>query len=126
MLFRSGFGLSYTEFETKDAELEDGAASVTVKNTGKRAGDTVVQVYAACESPFAPRNPRLCGFRRVTLEAGEEKKIRVALDPLTWTVVDENGDRQPVQKGILYIGLNQPDPRSVTLTGMKPLELKKN
>ena len=122
-LYPFGYGLSYTEFEVAEAAAEDGRVKVRVRNTGSREGDAVVQVYVRCDSPLAPLHPRLCGFRRVTLAAGEEREITVKLDPLTWTVVDEEGNRQPEAHGTLFVGLNQPDDRSVELTGNRPLEI---
>ena len=123
-LYPFGYGLSYTDFEVTGASADAQKATVSVQNTGKRPGDAVVQIYVGCDSPLAPRHPRLCGFRRVTLEAGEEKAVEIPLDPLTWTVVDENGHRQPVSHGVLYAGLNQPDARSLELTGHTPAEIR--
>ena len=125
-LYPFGFGLSYTEFEVADARTEEGKVIAVVRNTGKVDGETVVQVYAACDSEDAPLHPRLCGFGRISLKAGEEKELCVKLDPLTWTVVGEQGERRAVSRGTLYIGLNQPDDRSVELTGQKPLSIAKS
>ena len=122
-LYPFGFGLSYTRFAVSGAEYADGQVNVQVRNTGDRDGEAVVQVYVGLDSPLAPKHPRLCGFARVSLQAGEEKTVSLCLDPLTWTVVDEEGERQPVTRGTLYVGLNQPDSWSVTLTGDKPLEI---
>lgn len=123
-LYPFGYGLSYTDFEIRSAEADRQEMKVLVRNTGKRDGETVVEIYADCDSPLAPKHPRLCGFCRVSLKAGEEKEVRVKLDPLTWTVVDEQGERQPVQTGTLYAGFSQPDARSAELTGKKPYEVK--
>ena len=95
--------------------------AVTVANTGDRAGDAVLQVYVACDSPFAPLHPRLCGFRRVSLAAGESRRVVIPLDSLTATVVDEEGRRQPVEHMTFHVGLCQPDALSVRLTGQQPL-----
>ena len=122
-LYPFGFGLSYTKFEISDAKIETGKVSLQVRNAGERAGETVVQVYGALESPLAPTNPRLCGFKRIALDKGEEKTVEVKLDALTWTVVDEEGERQSVAHGKLFVGLNQPDEFSVSLTGNRPLEI---
>ncbi len=122
-LYPFGFGLSYTRFAVSGAEYADGQVNVQVRNTGDRDGEAVVQVYVGLDSPLAPKHPRLCGFARVSLQAGEEKTVSLCLDPLTWTVVDEEGERQPVTRGTLYVGLNQPDSWSVALTGDKPLEI---
>ena len=124
-LYPFGYGLSYTKFEVLEARDGDHEVILRIRNCGNRDGETVAQVYVRCESDLAPTHPRLCGFRRVALSAGEEKEVRVKLDALTWTVVDENGERQNVENGVLYAGLNQPDARSVALTGMKPIEIRK-
>ncbi|MCR4876615.1 MAG: glycoside hydrolase family 3 C-terminal domain-containing protein [Clostridiales bacterium] len=123
-LYPFGFGMSYTRFSLAGAEAKQGEVQVCVTNEGDREGDAVVQVYAACDSPDAPLHPRLCGFRRVSLKPGETKQVAVSLDPRTKTVVDEAGIRIPVERATLYVGLNQPDDRSVELTGQKPLELQ--
>ncbi len=124
-LYPFGFGLSYTRFETVRASLDGDTVKMVIRNAGDRAGETVAQVYVRCDSPLAPLHPRLCGFRRLRLEAGEEKEITVKLDPLTWTVVDEDGERREATGGTLYAGLYQPDELSVRLTGLKPIEIRK-
>ena len=122
-LYPFGYGLSYTDFEARDARAEDGCVRMIVRNTGDRDGETVAQVYVACDSPLAPTHPRLCGFVRIGLKAGEEKEVCVKLDPLTWTVVDEDGSRREVRKGTLYCGLYQPDALSEKLTGKKAMRI---
>ena len=120
-LYPFGFGLSYTAFAVSDAACQPEGMAVTVTNTGDRAGDAVLQVYVACDSPFAPLHPRLCGFRRVSLAAGESRRVVIPLDSLTATVVDEEGRRQPVEHMTFHVGLCQPDALSVRLTGQQPL-----
>ena len=123
-LYPFGYGLSYTQFETVRADFQEGNVRMTILNKGNRDGETVAQVYVACDSPLAPKNPRLCGFIRVMLKAGEESEILVKLDPLTWTVVNEEGEREEVRKGTLYAGLNQPDELSEKLMGNKSIAIK--
>ena len=48
-------------------------------------------------------NPRLCGFRRVSLKAGETAEVCIPLDPLTDTVIDDDGHEVKVQNYALYI-----------------------
>ena len=86
-----GFGLSYTTFEFTAPEVsregDNLVARLSVKNTGKRAGDEVVQLYVGCEKSAVDRPLRqLKGFARVCLEAGESKpvEIRVPLEKLKW------------------------------------------
>lgn len=87
-----GFGLGYTTFALSDLSLgsvkgERFAATVTVRNTGSRAGRHVVQVYA--QRPGQERPVRaLLGFRAVKLAAGEKASVSVdcSLRPLQrWT-----------------------------------------
>ena len=90
VLFPFGHGLSYTTFEysnirlsadaIKDTETVD--VTVTVKNTGKRAGKTVVQLYVGDTEGFvnAVRPVReLKGFRKVALEPGESREVSFTL-----------------------------------------------
>jgi beta-glucosidase len=80
--FPFGYGLSYTAFSLSAAKAEKTAQGVTVtvrvKNTGARAGDAVVQVYAGSAGAKYDRPVKLLkGFCRVSLAAGETKEISV-------------------------------------------------
>ena len=86
-----GFGLSYTSFDMGKPNVKVNGdqmiVTVDIKNTGSRAGDEVVQVYAGYENSTVDRPIRqLCGFKRVSLEAGEEKAVEIAvpLEKLKW------------------------------------------
>ena len=83
-----GHGLSYTGFSYRAAALsaetltEDGSVtvSVTVRNTGERAGSEVVQLYVADETGTAGRPPKeLRHFAKVTLNPGREQELRFTL-----------------------------------------------
>ncbi len=87
-LYPFGYGLSYTSFSVSEvtlssATLARGArleASVTVTNTGSRAGSTAVQLYI--EDPVASvARPvkELKGFSRVSLQPGEQQVVRFAI-----------------------------------------------
>jgi beta-glucosidase len=87
-LYPFGHGLSYTSFRyanlrTGSGELQaDGTLNVEVDvtNTGKRAGDTVVQLYAAHPASKVERPAQaLVGFERVALKAGEKRTVRIPL-----------------------------------------------
>jgi beta-glucosidase len=86
--FWFGFGLSYTTFALGEAVVEpDGEAltvRVPVRNTGARAGATVVQLYAAerLGSDVEPRRT-LCAFARVELAAGAADDVALALSAET-------------------------------------------
>ena len=89
VLFPFGHGLSYTDFEFSGLKLDKAVmddtdvlnVSVRVKNTGARAGKTVVQLYVG-DKQSTPIRPirELKGFEKVALEPGEEKEVRFALD----------------------------------------------
>jgi len=89
-LFPFGYGLSYSQFEYSDLNLDRGqieagetvTVSVTVTNAGERAGDEVAQLYLHQRYGSASRPSReLKGFKRVTLAAGESQTLRFPLGP---------------------------------------------
>ena len=99
-LFPFGYGLSYTSFSysgltVPTAPVTAGnpvTAEVTVTNTGKRAGDEVVQLYL--EFPKVAGAPMLAlrGFQRVHLDAGASQKVRFELQPRDLSMVTEAGE----------------------------------
>ena len=89
-LYEFGFGLSYTSFEYSNLQIapkEIGPAgevyvSVDVKNTGKRDGNEVVQLYIDdVISSMSTPIKGLKGFEKVSLAAGEKKSVRFKLTP---------------------------------------------
>jgi beta-glucosidase len=96
-LFPFGFGLSYTSFEYSDIKLEKNKisrsdstyVSVKVTNTGKIAGDEVVQLYLRDElSSVARPVIELKGFERISLNSGETKEIRFMITPELLSMLD--------------------------------------
>lgn len=86
-----GFGLSYTSFALGGLSVDgDGLqrrARVTVANTGKRAGSTVVQVYAGvCGSRYDRPVRRFVGFARVEVAAGTASEVEIPFDLRTLAV----------------------------------------
>ncbi len=88
-LYPFGYGLSYTQFSLSDISLSsatlrrDGRleASVTLKNTGTRDGETVVQLYIQDIAASMIRPVKeLKDFRKVMLKAGEEQVVRFDID----------------------------------------------
>ncbi len=126
-----GFGLTYGDnkalsMKAGDFSEEGMDVTVTVKNDGKVDTDDVVQLYIKdMDSEFAVRNCSLCGFKRVSLSAGEEKDVIVHLDKRAFTTVDEDGNREIFSKNFtLYAGFSQPDERSKELTGHECVSAK--
>lgn len=75
-----GFGLSYTEFSYADLTVNGDTVSVTVRNTGKRAGAEVVQLYIRAPQDGLHRPLReLKGFRKVFLQPGESRTVTFIL-----------------------------------------------
>ncbi|HEX6732109.1 MAG TPA: beta-glucosidase BglX [Pyrinomonadaceae bacterium] len=87
-LYPFGYGLSYTQFRFGQPQLSansirpEGQLTVTVEveNTGKRAGDEVVQLYIRDQAASVTRPIKeLKGFERVTLQPGEKRRIQFTL-----------------------------------------------
>ena len=130
-LYPFGYGLTYSNVRVLAAgaaKNAEGGLSVTaqVQNLGGVETEDVVQLYVKAEdSPFAPANPVLCGFVRVSLSAGEGKTVSLAVTERSLTVVDDGGNRFfPGGRYSLYVGTSQPDERSRALTGTSPVKLE--
>ena len=86
-LYPFGYGLSYTSFSMRKLTLPKtlavgaaGLANVRVANTGKLAGDEVVQLYVHPLDPKVDRPIReLKGFQRISLKRGEEKPVTIPI-----------------------------------------------
>ncbi|MBO5427643.1 MAG: glycoside hydrolase family 3 C-terminal domain-containing protein [Prevotella sp.] len=74
-LWAFGYGLSYTQFKFGKPRYKDGRLSVTVENTGDRAGDEVVQVYVRRIDDTDGPIKTLKAFRRVSVEAGAKADV---------------------------------------------------
>jgi beta-glucosidase len=81
-MFAFGHGLSYTTFDYSDLKVEGGetiTATFTVKNTGKREGADVPQLYLT--DTAGDKRMRLLGFERVELKSGKSQKVTITADP---------------------------------------------
>ncbi|AHW60588.1 beta-glucosidase [Draconibacterium orientale] len=97
-----GYGLSYTSFKYSDLRIQtankenDATATVevTVKNTGKVAGDEVVQLYVRDQtSGIITPIKALKGFERISLDKGEIKTVKFNLDKQTITTWHHDSDQ---------------------------------
>jgi beta-glucosidase len=106
-----------------EGEFDGVNVTVNVKNDGTVDTQEVVQIYIKDEEfELAVRNFSLCGFKRISLKAGEEKTVTVKIDKRAFTSVDADGNREIFSKKFtLYAALSQPDSRSEELTGHKAL-----
>ncbi|MHB8339004.1 MAG: glycoside hydrolase family 3 C-terminal domain-containing protein, partial [Ignavibacteriaceae bacterium] len=102
--FPFGYGLSYTNFKYSKLNIvkKKGSiiASVEVKNTGKRYGAEVVQLYIHAEKSLVERALReLKGFQKVFLKPGETKEISLTLSPVDFAFYDVNKKAWHVEEG---------------------------
>jgi beta-glucosidase len=94
-LFPFGFGLSYTSYAYSGLTVKSGdalAVTFTVKNTGKRAGTEIAQVYTSFPEAAGEPPKRLIGWARVELAAGESKLVSIPVSHDRMTVYDEAAD----------------------------------
>ena len=113
VLYPFGYGLSFTKFKFKKLnvpqEVQIGDTiniSTEVVNTGKSAGEEVVQLYLSHKdiAPEAP-NSQLVGFQKVMLQPGERKIVHFKLSPRNLAYVDETGGVNTMPGKIkVYIG----------------------
>lgn len=125
-LYPFGYGLSYTTFKYSGLNIAQPTvnagdpvnADVTVTNTGKVAGDEVVQLYL--KFPPVPGAPRIAlrGFQRIHLEPGASQKAHFDLMNRDLSMVTEAGE--PIIAGGDYtvsIGDGQPDTQAPSVSG---------
>lgn len=121
-LWGFGHGLSYTRFAYDRGRAGGGAvgAPISVRirlaNLGARAGAEVVQAYVV--PPSSGERPgltdavlqrQLAGFARVTLKPGERRKVTLALDPRSLSVVARDGARRVLPgRYRIWVGGGQP------------------
>lgn len=88
-LYPFGYGLSYTTFEYSDLDItprvitpnESATVRLKVTNTGKRAGDEVVQLYIRdVLSSITTYEKNLAGFQRIHLEPSEAQELSFTID----------------------------------------------
>src|SRR5215831_6437531 len=116
-LYGFGYGLSYTTFEYSGLKLSSPQlqagnpldVEVDVKNTGKRDGDEVVQVYITFPKVDGAPLKALRGFTRLPLKAGEQQHVKLTLSPRDLSYVNAAGDRM-ITAGdyLITVGGGQP------------------
>ena len=95
-----GYGLSYTSFAYSELKADARSVTLTVTNTGSRAGAEIVQVYAAKSDAqiFRPAQ-ELKAFTKVWLEAGESKTVTLPLDDKAFRYWNTKTDSWEVEGG---------------------------
>jgi beta-glucosidase len=146
-LFPFGYGLSYTSFKYSNLKctpdvvktqkgpagagnsplllnpkpVEDALTPVTVtvdvENTGKVAGDDVVQLYVSDTQPRIDKAQReLKAFQRVSLKPGEKKTVTLTLDSRSFAYYDEAGAQWKADTGVYEVQIGESS-RDIKLTG---------
>jgi beta-glucosidase len=116
-LFPFGHGLSYTTFSYDGLALpesvetgEDIPVSVSVTNTGERAGEEVVQLYLTdLEASASVPVRSLQGVRRIFLEPGETRVVTFTLTPRQLSLIDERSERA-VEPGVFEVSVGGKQP----------------
>ena len=112
--FPFGYGLSYTSFAYSELKADARNVTLTVTNTGSRAGAEIVQVYAAKPDAqiFRPAQ-ELKAFTKVWLEAGESKTVTLPLDDKAFRYWNTKTDSWEVEGGTyeLRVGASSADIR---------------
>ena len=116
-LYPFGYGLSYSTFRYENAEVEppqisaDSTVSVSarVTNSGKIAGDEVVELYVSHPGVDGAPIRALAGFQRVHLKPAESKKVTFSLRDRDLSTVDAEGVRRIVPGEVkVWVGGGQP------------------
>lgn len=111
-LFPFGYGLSYTDFEISNLEIdkkeiknrENFSVSVIVKNVGDRKGSEVVQVYVEDKKCSVDRPPKeLQAFEKVKLDPGQQKKVTFQLDKEAFEYYSVENGKFKVEPGLFNI-----------------------
>jgi beta-glucosidase len=116
-LYQFGYGLSYTSFkydnltvdkQCKSCESVD--MSVDVKNTGKLAGDEVVQIYLSNLNATVPvPKYTLVGFKRINLLPGDVKTVKFSIPSEAFSIINEESRRVIISGQFeIYAGGRQP------------------
>jgi beta-glucosidase len=105
--YRFGYGLSYTTYRYANLALDAGSvrkdgeihASVSVTNTGSRAGEEVVQLYVGFPGSKVDRPVKLLrGFEKVALTPGETKRVSLAVKARDLAYYDPAGKKWVVER----------------------------
>ena len=103
-LFPFGYGLSYTTFAFSGLSVHNtghgATATFTVRNTGKRAGAEVAQLYLGFPAAAGEPPRQLKGFSRVELAPGQARRVTIELAARDFSVWDTGSHAwQPVRGG---------------------------
>lgn len=110
--FPFGFGLSYTTFSYGKPTIKGRTVSVTVRNSGRVAGQEVVQFYVGDDKASVIRPVKeLKHFEKVALEPGETKQVSYTIDDDDLKYFDEVRHEWVAERGAftVYVGSSATD-----------------
>jgi beta-glucosidase len=129
-LYPFGFGLSYTNFtychlklsKNKIIKNESVDAELTITNSGKVAGDEVVQLYLTHQGGLDVPRYSLKGFKRIHLAPGASEKVKFTITPEMMKLLNEQGESR-LNSGNIKISIagSLPSKRSLDLGAAKPV-----
>jgi len=116
-LYPFGYGLSYTTFSYSELSMPESIAAgekvnvkVRVTNTGKVAGDEVVELYLTDEKASTPRPIRqLEGFTRVSLKPGESKVVELNVEPRQFSIINSK-EKRVIEPGYFTVSIGGKQP----------------
>jgi beta-glucosidase len=120
-LYPFGYGLSYTNFAFSNLKFDkdslgandDLTTTVDVKNTGKMAGDAIVQIYLSHPGLEGAPIRSLAGIRRLSLNPEESKSVSITIPNRNLSVVTPEGARRIIPGEIkIWAGDGQPVARA--------------
>ena len=130
-LYPFGYGLTYSRVRLSKliipknikSDFKDIDVNINIENIGDYDIDEIIQVYVKdMESRHAVSNYSLAGFKRVSLKKNEKKDIQLKIYRHSFEAVDYEGERI-LDSNIfnIFVGISQPDKRSIELTKVEPL-----
>ncbi|MGN0404961.1 MAG: fibronectin type III-like domain-contianing protein, partial [Bariatricus sp.] len=99
-----GYGLSYTDFEYSDIQIDPSGVTFTLANTGNVDGTETAQMYVGmAETRIFRPTKELKGFRKVFLKAGESKKVSIPFDDKTFRYWNAKTNQWEIEGGTYQI-----------------------
>ncbi len=108
VLYPFGYGLSYADIRFTDLTCTAEAAEITAANHSDLPAEEVVQLYIKGYSPEDVPNRSLCGFQRVSLQPGENRRVIIPIPESAFETVRGDGTREVCgSRFTVFMGANE-------------------